>query len=142
MPALNAFKGHLKLDKKLGDIIKGKGKGRGKGKGGYEKTKNKKNNGNLAKQVEDKAWKKVPPDKKSKKVGKYTYHWCKHQMAWCMHKPSECFLGKERKVEQQKTKPVYTANCATYAANTASMVDPHSWALLITIGTALQGEDK
>jgi hypothetical protein len=63
-------------------------------------------------------------------------------MAWCMHKPSECCLGKERKEEQQKTKLVYTANLATYAAAAASMVDPHFQALLATIGTALQGEDK
>jgi hypothetical protein len=96
--ALNALKGHLKLDGKLGDVIKGKGKGKGKGQGGNRKTKNKKNTGNKAKQKEDKAWKKVHPksgDKKSKKVGKYTYHWCKHHMAWCMHKSSECCLGKE-----------------------------------------------
>jgi hypothetical protein len=63
-------------------------------------------------------------------------------MAWCMHKPSECHLGKERKEEQQKTKPAYTANSATYAAATALMVDLHFQALLATISTALQGEDK
>jgi hypothetical protein len=71
--ALNALKGHLKPDDKLGDVIKGKGKSKGKGKGGDKKTKNKKNTGNKAKQKEDKAWKKVPPkngDKKSKEVGK------------------------------------------------------------------------
>ena len=99
----------------------------------------------MAKQKEDEVWKKVPPksgDKKSKEVGKYTYHWCKHHMAWCMHMPSECCLGKEQKEEQQKTKPAYTANSATYAAAAASMVDPHFQALLATIGTALQGEDK
>ncbi len=88
---------------------------------------------------------KVPPksgDKKSKEVGKYTYHWYKHHMAWCMHKLSECCLGKEQKEEQQKTKPAYTTNSATYAAAAASMVDPYFQALLATIGTALQGEDK
>ncbi len=63
-------------------------------------------------------------------------------MAWCMHKPSECHLGKEQKEEQQKTKPTYTVNFATYAAPAALMVDPHFQALLATIGTALQGEDK
>ncbi len=92
LAVLNALKGHLKLDDKLGDVIKGKGKGKGKGQGGDRKTKNKKNTGNTAKQKEDEAWKKVPPnsrDKMSKEVGKYTYHWCKHHMAWCMHKPSE-----------------------------------------------------
>jgi hypothetical protein len=49
MPAaLNALKGHLKLDNKLGDVIKSKGKGKGKGQGGNKKTKNKKNTGNKA----------------------------------------------------------------------------------------------
>ena len=81
-------------------------------------------------------------DKKSKEVGKYTYHWCKHHMAWCMHKPSECHLGKKQKAEQQKTKPAYTANSATYAPAAALMVNPHFQALLATIGTALQGEDE
>jgi hypothetical protein len=98
LAALNALKGHLKPDDKLGDVINGKGKGKGKGKSGNKKTKNKKNTGNKAKQKENETWKKVPPkdgDKKSKEVGKYTYLWCKHHMAWCMHKPSECRLGKE-----------------------------------------------
>jgi hypothetical protein len=55
LAALNALNGHLKLDDKLGDVIKGKGKGKGKGQGGNRKTKNKKNTGNKAKQKEDKA---------------------------------------------------------------------------------------
>jgi hypothetical protein len=59
-----------------------------------------------------------------------------------MHKLSECCLGKERKEEQQKTKPAYIANSATYATATVSMVDPALQALLATIGTALQAEDK
>jgi hypothetical protein len=74
LAVLNALKGHLKLNDKLGDGIKGKGKGKGKGQGGDKKMTNKKNTGNKAKQKEDKAWKKVPPksgDKKSKKVGKF-----------------------------------------------------------------------
>jgi hypothetical protein len=50
LAALNALKGHLKLDGKLGDVNKGKGKGKGKGLGGTRKTKNKKNTGNKAKQ--------------------------------------------------------------------------------------------
>ncbi len=54
LAALNALKGHLKLDDKLGDVIKGKGKSKGKGQGGNRKTKNKKNTGNKAKQKEDK----------------------------------------------------------------------------------------
>ncbi len=143
LAALNALKGHLKLNDKLRDVIKGKSKGKGKGHGGDRKTKNKKKAGNKAKQKEDEAWKKVPPksgDKQSKEVGKYTYHCCKHHMAWCMQKPSECCLGKEWKEEQQKTKPAYTANSATYAAAAALMVDPHFQVLLATIGTALQGE--
>jgi hypothetical protein len=57
LAALNALKGHLKLNDKLGDVIKGKSKGKGKGQGGNGKTKNKKNTGNKAKQKEDKAWK-------------------------------------------------------------------------------------
>jgi hypothetical protein len=99
---LNALKGHLKLDDKLRDVIKGKGKGKGKEQGCNSKAKNKKNTGNKAKQKEDKAWKKVPPksgDTKSKEVGNYI-HWCEHHMAWCMYKPSECCLGKEQKEEQ------------------------------------------
>jgi hypothetical protein len=125
---LNALKGHLKLDDKLGDVIKGKDKGNGKGQGGDRKMKNKKNTGNKARQKEDKAWEKVPTksgDKKNKEVVKYTYHWYKHHMALCMHKPSECCLGKEQKEEQQKTKLAYTTNSATYAATTASIVGPH-----------------
>jgi hypothetical protein len=59
-----------------------------------------------------------------------------------MHKPSECCLGKEQKEEQQKTKPAYTANSATYAAAAALMVNPHFQALLANIGTALQGKDE
>ncbi len=103
LAALNALKGHLKLDDKLRDVIKGKGKGKGKGQGGNMKMKNKTNTGNKATHKEDEAWKKVPPkskDKKSKEMGKYTYHWCEHHMAWCIHKPSECCLGKEWKEEQ------------------------------------------
>ncbi len=50
LAALNALKGYLKLNVKLGDVIKGKGKGKEKGQGGDRKTKNKKNTGNKAKQ--------------------------------------------------------------------------------------------
>jgi hypothetical protein len=52
--------------------------------GGNKKMKNKKSTGNNAKQKEDEAWKKVPPkarENRSKEVGKYTYHCCKHHMA-------------------------------------------------------------
>ncbi len=55
LAAFNALKRHLKLKKKLGDIIKGKGKARGKRKGGEKKTKNKKNTENKAEQKKDKA---------------------------------------------------------------------------------------
>jgi hypothetical protein len=126
-------------------LSRAKARAKERNKGGNRKTKNKKNTGNKAKQEEDEAWKKVPPksgDKRSKEVGKYTYHWCKHHMAWCMHKPSECCLGKERKEEQQKTKPAYIANSTTYATTAALMVDPLFQALLATIGTALQGGDE
>jgi hypothetical protein len=145
LAALNDLKEHLKFNDKLRDVIMGKGKGKGKGHGGNRKTKNKQNTGNKAKQEKDKARKEVPPksrDKKSKEMGKYTYHWCEHHMAWCMHKPSKCRLGKEQKQEQQKIKPAYTANSAIYAAAAALMGDPHFHALLATIGTALQGGDK
>jgi hypothetical protein len=57
---LNALKGHLKLNDKFGDVIKGKGKDKGKRQSGNRKTKNKKNTGNKAKQKEDKAWKEGP----------------------------------------------------------------------------------
>ena len=80
-------------------LSRAKARAKARNKGGNRKTKNKKNTGNKAKQKEDEAWKKVPSksgDKKSKEVGGYTYHWCKHHMAWCMHKPSECCLGKEQ----------------------------------------------
>jgi hypothetical protein len=137
LAALNVLKGHLKLNRNLGDIIRSNGKGLGKGKGGNKKTKNKKNTGHKTKQKEDKAWRKVPP-----KLGKYTYHWCKHHMAWCMYKPSECCLGKEQSEEQQKMKSTYTANSATYTVAAASIIDPHFQAILATTGATLQGEDK
>jgi hypothetical protein len=39
LAALNALKGHFKLDDKLGNVIKGKGKGKRKGQGGNRKMK-------------------------------------------------------------------------------------------------------
>ena len=71
---IQTLKGHLKANKKLGDALKEEGKCKKKGN---SKTKNKKKNGDKAKQKEDEEWKKVPPkdgEKKSKEVGKYTYH--------------------------------------------------------------------
>jgi hypothetical protein len=58
-----------------------------------------------------------------------------------MHLPADCRLGKERKQDQQKTKPSFVANPATYAAAAASMVDTHFQALIATLGH-LQGNDK
>jgi hypothetical protein len=138
---IQTLKGHLKANKKLGDALKEGGKRKKKSN---FKTKNKKKNGDKAKQKEDEEWKKVPPkdgEKKSKEVGKYTYHWCVHHMAWCMHLSADCRLGKERKRDQQKTKPSFVANSATYAAAAASMVDPHFQALIATLGH-LQGKMK
>ncbi len=74
---LNALNGQLKLNKKLGKLVNKKKEGGGK-------KKNKKNTSNKVNQKKDKAWKKVPPKdgkKKTKDVGKYTYHWCKHNMS-------------------------------------------------------------
>jgi hypothetical protein len=138
---IQTLKGHLKVDKKLGDALKEGGKRKKKGN---SKTKNKKKNKDKAKQKEDEEWKKVPPkdgEKKSKEVGKYTYHWCVHHMAWCMHLPADCQLGKERKQDQQKMKPSFIANSATYAAAATSMVDPHFQALIATLGH-LQGNNE
>ena len=131
---IHTLKGQLKTDKKLGDKLKEGGK---KTKKGDSKTKNKKKGGDKAKQKADEEWKKVPPkdgDKKSKEVGKFTYHWCVHHMAWCMHLPADCRLGKERKEEQKKTTPAYVANSATYAAAAASLVNPHFQALIAAMG--------
>jgi hypothetical protein len=64
---IQTLKGHLKANKKLGDALKEGGKRKKKGN---SKTKNKKINGDKAKQKEDEKWKKVPPkdgEKKSRK---------------------------------------------------------------------------
>jgi hypothetical protein len=77
---IEALKEHLKADKHLKDALNNN-----------KKTHNKKNRDDKNRQKEDEAWKKVPPkdgDKKSKEVGKHTYHWCVHHMAWCMHLPT------------------------------------------------------
>ncbi len=79
-------------------------------------------------------------DKKSKVVGKYTYHWCVHHMVWCMHLPADCCPGKERKEEQQKTMPAYFANSTTYATAAASLVNPHFQALLAAMGNGDEDE--
>ena len=85
---INTLKGHLKADKNLEDALNDN-----------KKTRNKENRGNKTRQKEDEAWKKIPPkdgDKKSKEMGKHTFHWCEHHMAWCMHLPSDCRLGNQR----------------------------------------------
>ncbi len=127
---IEALKGHLKADKHLEKALNDD-----------KKTRNKKNRGDKNRQKEDEAWKKVPPnpkdgDKKSKKVGKHTYHWCVHHMAWCMHLPTECRLGLQR-VQQTPT----VANSTSIAAAAAAIANPQFQALLATIG-AFQGEDE
>jgi hypothetical protein len=126
-PPLNALKGHLKVDKHLEDTLNDD-----------KKTRNKKNKGIKNRQKEDKVWKKIPSkdgNKKSKQVGKHTYHWCEHHMAWCMHLPSECRLGKQHKAEQM---PSVGATSATYAATVASIANPQFQALIASIAS-LQG---
>ncbi len=96
---INSLKGQLKLDPKLSTIA-GVGK---KGDGKSPKKKNKKNTSNKKEQKKDEAWKKellkAGESKEGKKVGKFTFNWCKHHMAWTIHKPVDCLLGKQRKDE-------------------------------------------
>jgi hypothetical protein len=125
---LNALKGHLKVDKHLKNTLNND-----------KKTQNKKNKGNNNRQKEDEVWKKIPPkdsNKKSKQVGKHTYHWCEHHMALCMHLPSECRLGKHCKEKQM---PTVGATFATYAATVASIANPQFQALIASIA-GLQGQ--
>jgi hypothetical protein len=126
---IEVLKGQLKADKHLKDALNND-----------KKTCNKKNRGDKNRQKEDEAWKKVPPkdsNKKSKEVDKHMYHWCVHHMVWCMHLPTECRLGMQRKEEQKPTAII--ANSATYAAATASIVNPQFQALLANIAD-LQGQ--
>ncbi len=58
-------------------------------------------------------------------------------MAWCMHLPAECHLSMQRKEEQKHTAIV--ANSTTYAAATASIMNPQFQALLANIA-GLQGQ--
>ncbi len=124
---LNAFKGHLKVDTHLEDTLNND-----------KKTRNKKNKGDKNRKKEDEVWKKIPPkdsNKKSKQVGKHTYHWCEHHMVWCMLLPSECRLGKQCMEEQM---PTVGATSATYAAAIASIANPQFQALIASIA-GLQG---
>jgi hypothetical protein len=57
-------------------------------------------------------------------------------MAWCMHLPSECRLGKQRKMEQM---PTVGAASATYAAAVTSIANPQFQALIASIA-GLQGQ--
>jgi hypothetical protein len=67
--ALNALKGHLRLDDKLGDIIKeGKGKGKRKGQGGNSKTKKKENTGNTAKQSRTRHGRRCLPSQETRRA--------------------------------------------------------------------------
>ena len=119
---IDLLKGNLKADKNLEDTLNGD-----------KKTRNKKNKSDKTKQKEDEAWKKIPPkdgDKKSKEIGKYTFHWCEHHMAWCMHLPSECRLGHQRKEEQS---PTVGGNYATYAAAVASVANPQFQAFIASM---------
>ncbi len=126
-PQINALKGHLKVDKHLKEALNND-----------MKMQNKKNRGNRNRQKEDKVWKRIPPkdgSKKSKEVGKHTYHWCEHHMAWCMHLPSKCCLGKQCKEEQT---PTVGGNSITYATAAASIANSQFQALIASI-TGLQG---
>ncbi len=95
------------------------------------KTRSKINRGDKTRQKEDEMWKKIPPkdgdNKKSKEMGKYTFHWCEHHMAWCMH--------LHRKKEQS---PVIGSNSTTYATAAASIANPQFQTLIVSM-TGLQG---
>jgi hypothetical protein len=119
---INALKGNLKANKNLKDALNND-----------KKMRNKKNRGDKTRQKEEEAWKKIPPkdgNKKSKEVGKHTFHWCEHHMAWCMHLPSECRLGMQHEEEQS---PTNGGNSATYAAAVASVANPQFQALIASM---------
>ncbi len=103
---INALKGQLNLDPKLGAIAKDNKKKDDKGDNKKDKTKNnKKDTSNKRFQKMDKEWKKVPPkdsDPKEKQVGRFTFKWCKHHMAWTAHKPQDCRLNPKHKDYQGK----------------------------------------
>jgi hypothetical protein len=52
-------------------------------------------------------------------------------MAWMVHKPADCLLGKQHK-KVQKKKP-QKANSTTFAAATATAVNPQFAALMALI---------
>jgi hypothetical protein len=139
--ALNDLKGKLKLNDKLAAIKKGGGNNKG-----GKKAKNKKNTLNKVAQKKDEAWNKVPPkdgQKKTKEVGKYTYHWHEHHMAWTVHTPSDCRLGKERKDGQQPARATsLRANAATYAVEAATALNPNFSALLEAAATGAFSDEE
>jgi hypothetical protein len=131
--ALNALKSQLKLDPKLSAIAN---EGKKKGNTRDNKKKNKKNTYNGQEQKKDEAWKKEPlkdGEKRKKKVGKYTYHWCEHHMAWTVHKPAGCLLGKQHKEDQKKKLQKAVANSATFAAAAATAMNTQFATLMASI---------
>jgi hypothetical protein len=130
--ALNALKCQLKLDPKF-SAIANEGKKKGDKK---DKKKNKMNSYNRREQKKDEAWKKELPkdgEEREKEEGKYTYHWCEHNMAWTVHKPANCLLGKQHKEDQKKKLQKAVADSATFAAAAAMAVNPQIAALMTSI---------
>jgi hypothetical protein len=124
--ALNVLKGQLKLNLKLSAIAN---EGMKMGSSKDKKKKNNKNTFNWHEKKKDEAWKKEPSkgsEKREKKVGKYTYHWCEHHMAWTIHSLPTAYK------EEQKKKP-QKANSATFAAAAAMAVNPQFAALMASI---------
>jgi hypothetical protein len=132
---ITALKGQLKLNPKLSAIAKEGKKNGNKGEKGEKgkKWKNKKNPSNKKDQKRDETWRRVPPKehkKKEKQVRKYTYNWCKQNMAWTVHKPSDCKLGKKHKDNQRKDRNKANPAIIFSAATT---INPCYAALLATL---------
>ncbi len=71
--------------------------------------------------------------KEGKKVGKYTFNWCKHHMAWTVHKPSNCKLGKKHKDNQKKDRN--KANPAVVASVATTTISHRYMTLLAILAT-------
>jgi hypothetical protein len=76
--------------------------------------------GQIRRDREDEAWKKVPPkagEPKVKQHGNKTWNWCKHHQAWCIHLEEKCEKGKQLQQKQtvanQATKEQQPAEAAT-----------------------------
>jgi hypothetical protein len=54
-------------------------------------------------------------------------------MAWTVHKPADCLLGKQHKEDQKKKPQKAVANSATFAAATATTVNPQFAALMASL---------